>query len=332
LTEASLGGASAADANLTNEKTIATTINRLNMPEASRSRPVSQLAPVGNRLTKTEPAAVFRDSYSFGFLAPVFLATISHQAVNTRAHLTTLASALAFSLLPLATARAGAEGSVIQWQSPVTISGDTDVSTLGTLVAAFDMFGPTVVVNGVTFTAFNVTGGSTSASSGNFTFNESPGILTPSSSLGSNSTPFSNLSANYRSLLSSAISTSDNNTLTLTITGLTLGLTYQFQWWVNASTFNPNIGYDTTASAPNPVTLDSNTTDTTGGVGQSVIGTFFAGSTSEIITFAGTNISQAPTVNAFQLRVVPEPRSLGLFALGSLFLAALARQRSSRRR
>jgi hypothetical protein len=223
---------------------------------------------------------------------------------------------------------AGGEGSPLIWQSPVTISGDSDVSTTGSLVAAFNMFGSAVAVNGVTFSAFNVTGGSQTATNGNFSFSESPGILTPSSSLGSASAPFSNLSANYRTLLSTAISTSDNNTLTLTMTGLTLGLTYQFQWWVNASNFNPNIGFDTTAtSGPQVVTLDSNTTNANGGVGQMVIGTFFAGANFQTIAFTGTSITQAPTVNAFQLRVIPEPGTLALFAVGAAGLAALLRQR-----
>jgi hypothetical protein len=224
-------------------------------------------------------------------------------------------------------ARAGAEGSVITWGSPITISGDSDVSTTGSLVAAFNMFGPDVTVNGVTFSAFNVTAGLQTAANGHFSFSESPGILTPTSSLGSNQSPFSSLSANYRTLLSTAISTSDNNTLTLSITNLTPGLTYQFQWWVNGSTFNPNIGFHTTASAPIPVTLDDNTTNANGGVGQTVIGTFFAGDVNEFITFTGTDSSQAPTVNAFQLRVIPEPSTLGLLILGAAFTAVLSRRK-----
>jgi hypothetical protein len=222
---------------------------------------------------------------------------------------------------------AGAEGSPLIWQSPVTISGDSDVSTTGSLVAAFNMFGTTVAVNGVTFTAFSVTAGSTTATNGNFSFSESPAMLVTPNNLGSASAPFSNLSANYRTLLSTAISTSDNNTLTLTMTGLTLGLTYQFQWWVNASNF-PNSGFDTTAtSGPQVVTLDSNTTNANGGVGQMVIGTFSAGANFQTIAFTGTNSTQAPTVNAFQLRVIPEPGSLALLAVGGASIAALLRQR-----
>jgi hypothetical protein len=218
------------------------------------------------------------------------------------------------------TAWAGAEGSVITWGSPTNISGDTNVSTTGALVAAFNMNGSAVTVNGVNFAAFPVAGGSTTATSGNFTFNETPGTLVAPTNLGSANPPFNNLSANYQTLLSSAISTSDNNALTLTITGLVVGQTYQFQWWLNASS-NFTLGYGTTATSPNPVTLDSNTTDTNGGLGQFVIGTFLCGADTQIITFTGIDSTNAPTLNAFQLRnlSIPEPSTVALLAVGALF-------------
>jgi hypothetical protein len=226
------------------------------------------------------------------------------------------------------TARAGAEGSPLFWQSPVTISGDADVSTAGSLVAAFNMFGPDVAVNGVTFSAFNVTPGSQTATNGNFTFTEVPGILTPGNTFGSAQAPFANLSANYKTLLSTAISTSDNNTLTLEIDGLSIGQTYQVQFWVNGSNFNPNIGFDTVAtSGPNSATLDANTTNANGGVGQFVIGTFSCGSTSQFITFTGTSNSQAPTVNAFELRAIPEPSTMSILLLGGGIVTGFAFRR-----
>ncbi len=127
----------------------------------------------------------------------------------------------------------------------------------------------------------------------------------------------------YQSLLSTAISTDDNNTLTLTISGLVLGQQYLFQWWLNASNYDgTGTGFRTTASAPNPVSLDDNTTNAIGGTGQYVIGTFTAGSTSEIITFTGADSTQAPTVNAFELRAVPEPTTLSMFLLSSAALGA----------
>src|SRR5436189_1830919 len=97
---------------------------------------------------------------------------------------------------------AWAEGSVITWGTPITISGDGDVSTDGSLVAAFNMNGPDVTVNGVTFSAFSVTDQSHIANNGNFAFEENQGVILAPNSLGSGLPPFSNLNANYQTLLS----------------------------------------------------------------------------------------------------------------------------------
>jgi hypothetical protein len=216
--------------------------------------------------------------------------------------------------------------SPITWGAPTNISNDTDVSTAGTLVAAFNMAGPSVTLNGVAFAAFTFTQGSgnTTATNGNFSFSESPGFLL-APNLGSTQAPFTTLSPNYQSLLSSGISTSDNNTLTLTISGLTIGQQYAFQWWLNYSggTFP---GYVTTASATNSVTLNPNTSGAAGGLGQFVIGTFTAASNIQSIAFNAT-IDNAPTINAFQLRAVPEPTSVALMlASGGISLAAFLRK------
>src|SRR5258708_4568679 len=147
--------------------------------------------------------------------------------------LSLIAAALVVAGSP--SAWAWAEGSVITWGTPTNISGDSDVRTDGTLVAAFDMNGPAVTINGVTFASFTYPLRAPTATNGNFTFTESPGHLLAESTLGSGNPPFNGLSANYQSLLSTAISTDDNNTLTLTISGLVLGQQYLFQWWLNAS-------------------------------------------------------------------------------------------------
>lgn len=220
------------------------------------------------------------------------------------------------------TAHAGAEGSVINWGTPATISNDSDVRTDGALVAAFNMNGPAVTVNGVPFASWTFPFMATTTSMGNFTITESPGHLLAQST-SSNSAPFTGLSSNYQTLLGTAVSTDDNNTLTLTITGLTLGQTYEFQWWLNASQYaGGSPGFRTTASAPLNVTLDDNTTNQFGGVGQTVAGTFFAGDVTEVITFNGADSTQAPTINAFQLRAVPEPSTLALLACGGILISS----------
>ena len=61
---------------------------------------------------------------------------------------------------------------------------------------------------------------------------------------------------------------------TLTMSGLTAGHQYQFEWWNNTST--GTLLTDTTAVAGNSVTLLSNTTFSVGGLGQFAVGTFTA--------------------------------------------------------
>ena len=209
----------------------------------------------------------------------------------------------------------------VTWNGPVTISGDTNVATDGTLVAAFNMNGNAIVVNSVTFASFTYPFMATTATSGNFTFTESPGHMLAESGFGSGNSPFGGLSANYQSLLGTAVSTDDNNTLTLTISGLTGGQQYEFQWWLNDS-ISPNSGFLTTATATNSVSLDDNTTNAIGGVGQFVIGTFTAApGGNETITFTGTDPTQAPTINAFQLRAVPEPSTMSILLVGGVIIA-----------
>ena len=207
----------------------------------------------------------------------------------------------------------------ISWGAPTTISGDSDVSTDGTLVGAFNMNGPTATVNGVTFASFMFTTNTPSASDGNFTFTESSHVLA-ATGLGSGSPPFSNLSSSYQTLLSTALTTDDNNTLTLNISGLTIGQQYEFEFFLNGSNTAGTDNFRTIASAGNSVSLDDNTTNAVGGVGQFVIGTFTAASSNELITFNGTDSTQAPTINAFELRAVPEPATMSIFIFGSALL------------
>ena len=78
---------------------------------------------------------------------------------------------------------------LITWGSATTISGDTDVSTSGTLVGAFNIGGtgvPSTTVNGVTFQSFAV-GSTTGGTVANFALSGS-GILINASD--STSPPF----------------------------------------------------------------------------------------------------------------------------------------------
>src|SRR5262249_15590987 len=144
--------------------------------------------------------------------------------------------------------------------------------------------------------------------SGNSTFALVPTQLPPvgpitttfSSRNGVTSTmsPFASLSSSYQDLLSSFTGgqllqsqPSIGQAFSLTMNGLTVGHTYEFEWWSNASFVSTQTL--TTAAAGNSVTLEDNTLGSglgsDGGVGQFAIGKFTADGTSEVITFTGAS-------------------------------------------
>ena len=125
---------------------------------------------------------------------------------------------------------ATANATDITWQAPTTISGASDVSTLGTLVGTWapgdDAYNPdSLPVNGVTFNAYGSgpfnSFVSTSGlddrfgdpSGGHFA---SPGTADP----------------NYNYLLQTAIY-SFGESISLTWSGMTPGNTYELEFWVN---------------------------------------------------------------------------------------------------
>jgi hypothetical protein len=237
--------------------------------------------------------------------------------------------------------RAGA--GPITWLAPHGITGDTDVDTKGTLVAAFNLGNTGVMntppINGVLFVGLAVTG--TSLTSGNFTFAIVPtqlpgvGLVTTGFSsvngITSTNNPFASLSSSYQDLLSSFTGGQALNgqglvqTFSLTMQGLTVGDTYEFEWWSNSAAPNATI---TTATAGNSVTLNATTSGVPGGVGQFAIGTFTANATSEVITFTGSAPNLGDVLNGFQLRdltsvgttPVPEPSTLALLGIGAVAL------------
>jgi hypothetical protein len=209
-----------------------------------------------------------------------------------------------------------ADAALITWGSAQNIAGDSDVSLDGTLVGAFNGSlngGPAVVtVNGVDFARVSIFFPAT----GIFSFANSGGAGGTNNVTAS--APFSSLSASYQSLLAQNI---ESNPFTLTISGLTLGDAYAFQWWSNLSgSVNlSNLSATTTATAGNAVTLDANIGNVAGGLGQYVIGTFVADAFTQNVQFTGP-------INAGQLRqlprvsTVPEP---GTAALLGVMLAGL---------
>ncbi len=223
--------------------------------------------------------------------------------------------ALSLALLALApTARAN----VIIWGPATNISGDTDVKNDGTLFGALNIGGDGVsstLVNGVTFQAAAFEPPFLSATFGHFQFNAVARFVT-NNSLGSSGAFFTSLSSGYQSLLSSAV-LNGGGFFTLTISGLTVGDQYEFEWWNNDSrSLTTNRTETASDGAGHSITLNATSNGATGGLGQFAVGTFAADATSQVITF-----SQGGALNGLQLRditpaAVPEPGSLTLMAVG----------------
>lgn len=247
--------------------------------------------------------------------------------VSTRAMKITSVSGI-FSIIGAVVLAASAYGqATITWGTAQQISGDTDVVTTGSLVAAYNL-GDTGVtsttVNGVTFAPYVFPQyPAQSVTLGNYAFVEDPDYLLSTDSAGYGSGAFAALSSEYKSLLVGFGGAGLPVTLTLTISGLTAGHEYLFEWWNNYSG-STSSNFDTTATAGDSLSLDANVGNVQGNLGQYGIGTFTASGTTEDIAFTG---SFGPAISAFQLRettAVPEPSSYamiaGLAVLGLVFL------------
>lgn len=260
----------------------------------------------------------------------------------------------------------------IAWGAATTIAADTDVSTSGTLVEAININGAAVTVNGVSFTA-HLPGADGLIGTGDdgTVATQNTGYLTPDSvslgSLGTTFTPghasnpstaafsyrdgaefgtagtdWNNLKAsylNYSSLLEGGILANSNptgnslKTYTLTLGGLVIGNTYSVQFFIHDSRGNTAQPKDTFDSNGSTVTVDTNVTNSAGGLGQWVIGTFTADASTQSITVgtagSGTPDGALPQLNAYQVRditVVPEP---AVALLGSLATLITLRRRRS---
>lgn len=249
-----------------------------------------------------------------------------------------VALAATYSLGPMAAAPAA----VVSWGSPQPIIAPViDVATTGSLVYAYNVGTSSVAattINGVTFqaAAFPANGSTNTTSVGSVTFTESPGQLFSYDSLGSLQNPFSGLSADYQALLNHGGSADQAATLTLQLGGLTSGQEYLIQWWTNDSAY-ATLGVslnETSGTAGNTVTLDANTSDAAGGLGQYVIGTFTADATTQAIALdgAGAFLNRQPLINGFQVRAVPEPSAAMLAVAATVLAAGWAGHRARGRR
>ena len=219
----------------------------------------------------------------------------------------------------------------VTWGTAQNITGDSDVSTLGSLLYAYNIGASGVAgttVNTVSFTAFvfpEFT--SNTATMGDVTFTENPSNLNAYNFLGHGSGSFAALSSGYQALLGSGGSAGAPTTITVELGGLTTGQDYLVQWWSNVSVLSGGTFQQTIASGnPSSVTLASNASHTDGALGQYGIGTFTAISPFATFDLSGTGIGEVfPLINAIQVRnitsaAVPEP---GQVAASLLLLAGI---------
>ena len=189
-------------------------------------------------------------------------------------------------------------GASITWGAPTTVSGDADVYTNGAGLYAYTGGTTAATVNGVSFTAGNSgsTWGSVSLS-GFGTDNQT--------AFGSGSgSPWSTLSAAYKTALAGG-AYGGVSAGTVTLNGLTSGHPYSVQIWANDNRGGGEATRSETAGSTggNTVTLayEANQAAGGGGVGQYVIGTFVANSTSQSFTLT-PSASGSVQLNAINVR------------------------------
>ena len=197
------------------------------------------------------------------------------------------------------------------WNPPVTIAGDSDVTTSGSLVFAYDWNSSATSVNGVAFTAPG-SGVSLTGFYGNY-----------GSFLNGTGAPATSLSTEYKNILTGGQYTNGVAAATLTLNALTVGHQYLAQFWVDDSRNDSQNRVETLTSGTNTVTL-AYPANSVGALGQYTIGTFVATATTKVINLLGSHSTQ---VNALQLRdlgippVVPAPAFTpvaGIYLGGSL--------------
>jgi hypothetical protein len=221
------------------------------------------------------------------------------------------------------------QSSQITWGSVQNISGDSDISTAGTLFGTWSPYLQNAGISSMT-TANGVT----------FVGNDLPDFSIPSY-FGGQYTGFGNpgtADANYNTLLTGAQFSNNGTGGTFSWGGLNPGDTYQVEIWVEDTR---NIGnrrwenvYENTYGDAGTSAAISFPADGTS-LGQYDIGTFVANSagteTLNFETWCSVGGNQCAQVNLFQVRdlttPVPEPTTLALMAgSGAMMLLRLRRR------
>jgi hypothetical protein len=211
------------------------------------------------------------------------------------------------SIISVLTAVANAQNENITWQTPQTISGASDVSTLGTYFGSWAPNGSTLAVNGVTFQASSDLPGlgtSFDNSTGPGSFN-SPG--TPN--------------ANYNTLLTAGAFGNNSTPYGFGWSGMTPGDTYLVELWVNDGRNSAVNARTETATGGANTSAFLDYGSGTSGPGQYIVGTFLADlSGAETITLSPGPAIPSAQLNLLQVRditAVPEPSTLAFLATGA---------------
>ena len=195
---------------------------------------------------------------------------------------------------------------VVTFARSKAITGDSDVNSSGSLIAAFNFGGsnvPSTTINGVTFSPFALAGNPTTV--GDYQISETAVVagLHAANDFGSDSPPFSSLSTSYQSLLSTAVYGGSPETLELELNDLTIGQSYLLQLWSNLSN-NVSVfpaGTQTASGGGGDlVVMSQNLALADGGTGHYTLGRFVADSVTQLIRINGG--SALPILNGFQLR------------------------------
>jgi hypothetical protein len=236
-----------------------------------------------------------------------------------------------FMFAALALVPSLASAAAVTFDTPVTVAGDSDVLTSGTLVQAYTIGNTGVAgttINGVTFAPWAIThnaaGPATIANNSLDAFTNGNPLYT-AADLSSANAPFANLSGNYKSLLSKAVAA--YNILFVQLGGLTPGQSYTVQFWFSDSAlaYGGNSFSIQDADISDEEEAYPNAALANGGVGQYAVGHFIADATTQDFRFGNLSASES-LLNGFQVRAVPEPASLSMLALGAMTLLKRRKQ------
>jgi len=218
------------------------------------------------------------------------------------------------AVLLLLAAPAVSHAQYIDWLSSngasgASITGDSDVFTTGTYVDAFQA--PTGGFNGkpdsdqtVNGVVFNVNDAYT-FSDGTFSLSGDVGDGTDGSypSVGSTA---------YQDILADCAYTTNGTPVTVTMSGLTAGKEYEIEVW-NSTPYDDTILQGSTSGDTQVLTI-----------GTYALGTFTAGASNSFTFGNGPAYSGVGTIEAIEIRQIPEPSTYVLAGLGLLALGLIA--------